>query len=199
MVTAACSGGNDADKIQGEAPAEVCGGFAGRPFVAAALEAIAGKDVALTSSEAGLERVVRDLKAAGQTAQSGKSRTKGIPFCTLETTKDEKNVLSITFREALALPRGRTNTDGSTGYATGERATSSDSFASIYFACRMEPPAHEIVVVAELERSDENEADHQGLRDDQITLANAAASDVAEALGCQNTGLATGVPAKAVG
>ncbi|MDT9689309.1 hypothetical protein Q5762_13360 [Streptomyces sp. P9(2023)] len=181
---------------QGEALAEVCDGFARQPVVASALEATAGKGVALSSSEAEPERVVNDLKAAGRAPQSGKSRMKGIPFCTLESAKDGKNVLSITFREALAIPRGQANTDGITSYGTGARATSSDSYASIYFACRMEPPAHEIVVAAELERADENEADHEGLRDDQMTLANAAARRVADALGCQDPRLAVGAPAR---
>ncbi|MFJ3585326.1 hypothetical protein ACIPPS_24300 [Streptomyces sp. NPDC090127] len=194
VTTTACSGGEDAAEGRGEVAAEVCDGFAGQPVVASALEAIAGQGVALSSSGAEPERVLRDLKAAGLKPQSGKSRTPGIPFCTLETAGDERNVLSLTFREALALPSGQAAADGVTGYATGALATSSDSYAAIYFPCRMQPPAHEIVVAAELERADENGADHEGLRDDQITLVNAAARKVAAQLGCQDPRLPVSVP-----
>ncbi|MEU1227057.1 hypothetical protein [Streptomyces sp. NPDC005828] len=68
-------------------------------------------------------------------------------------------------------------------------------FATVYFTCRLEAPAHEIVLDAELERADGNGADHPGIRDEQITLANAAAAHVAAELGCAGTGPVTGVPA----
>ncbi|MFC9395251.1 hypothetical protein ACFTWS_19130 [Streptomyces sp. NPDC057027] len=99
--------------------------------------------------------------------------------------------------EALAVPGSDASKDLVTAYATGRLATSSDLHAALYFTCRMPAPAHAIVLDAELERADENEADHPGIRDEQITLANAAARQVAAELGCGETGLVGGVPAKA--
>ncbi|MFC9588239.1 hypothetical protein ACFTUC_00220 [Streptomyces sp. NPDC056944] len=164
--------------------------------MASALEAIGGKGVRLTSDRSEPDRIVSELRKAARTPQSGKARRAGIPFCTLEVAGDEKNVLDVTLREALVVPAGDTSKDLVTAYATGRLATSSDLFASIYFTCRMPAPAHAIVLDAELERADENEADHPGIRDEQITLANAAARHVAAELGCEDTGLVAGVPEK---
>ncbi|GGV12952.1 hypothetical protein GCM10010275_62500 [Streptomyces litmocidini] len=197
MATAGCTSGSDDAAPQGQPASEVCGGFAREPDAASALEAIAGKDVRLTADRSDPERVLGELRKAARTPQGGKQRMEGIPFCTLEAAGDEKNVLNITLREALAVPTGEAAKTSVTAYSTGRLATSSDLFASVYFTCRMPAPAHEIVLDAELERADENEADHAGIRDEQITLANAAARHVAAELGCTGTGLVRGVPAKA--
>ncbi|WP_406058703.1 hypothetical protein OG462_17775 [Streptomyces sp. NBC_01077] len=197
MAAVGCTPGSDSATSEGQSASEVCGGFAADPAAAAALEAIAGKGASLTSDGSEPDRVVTDLRKAARTPQSGKQRMKGIPFCTLETAGDEKNVLSITLREALAVPVSDASKEFVTTYATGRLATSSDLFASLYFTCRVKAPAHDILLAAELERADENEADHPGIRDQQITLANAAAQYVAAELGCAGTGLVKGVPAKA--
>ncbi|WP_086826385.1 hypothetical protein [Streptomyces sp. NRRL B-24572] len=197
LAATGCAKGTDDDTAaKGQAATEVCGGFAEEPGVAPALEAIAGKGVRLTGDRSEPDRVVSELRKAARTPQSGKKRMAGIPFCTLETAGDEKNVLSITLREALAVPGSDASKDLVTAYSTGRLATSSDLYASIYFTCRMPSPAHAIVLDAELERADENEADHAGIRDEQITLANAAARHVAAELGCAETRLVEGVPAK---
>ncbi|MEU3476624.1 hypothetical protein ACI2LO_03300 [Streptomyces sp. NPDC033754] len=197
MAAVGCTPGSDSATPKGQPAAEVCGGFAKDPAAASALEAIAGKGASLTSDGSEPERVLTDLRKAARTPQSGKKRLRGTPFCTLETAGDEKNVSSVTLREALAVPASDASKELVTAYATGRLATSSDLHASVYFSCRMKAPAHEIVLVAELDRADENEADHPGIRDEQITLANAAARHVAAALGCADTRLVTGVPAKA--
>ncbi|MFD4320382.1 hypothetical protein [Streptomyces sp. NPDC058548] len=197
LSATACSSGGDGGVAKGQPASEVCGGFAGEPAAASALEAIAGKGASLTGDGSEPDRVVTDLRKAARTPQAGKTRMKGIPFCTLETAGDEKNVLSITFREALAVPAGDASKELVTAYSTGRSATSSDLYASIHFTCRMKAPAHDIVLDVELERADENEADHPGIRDEQITLANAAARQVAGELGCAGTELVEGVPAKA--
>ncbi|WP_306328732.1 hypothetical protein [Streptomyces venezuelae] len=194
VVATACSADGGDAVAKGQSASEVCGGFAGEPVVTSALEAIAGKGVPLTSDQSEPERVVSELRKAAQTQQSGKQRMKGIPFCALEVAADEKDVLTVTLREALAVPSREASKEFVTFYSTGRAATSSDLFASIYFDCRMKAPAHDIVLSAELERADENEADHPGIREEQITLANAAARKVADQLGCTGTGLATGVP-----
>ncbi|MFF8376897.1 hypothetical protein ACF07V_12275 [Streptomyces sp. NPDC015661] len=196
-ATGCTTTGTDDAAAKGQAATEVCGGFAEEPRAASALDAIAGKGVRLTSDRSEPDRVVSELREAARTPQSGKQRMAGIPFCTLEAAEDGKNVLTVTVREALAVPGGDASKDLVTAYSTGRLATSSDLFASIYFTCRLPAPAHEIVLDAELERADENEADHAGIRDEQIILANAAARHVADELGCTGTGLAAGVPAKA--
>ncbi|MFE5593376.1 hypothetical protein [Streptomyces sp. NPDC056549] len=195
MAATGCTTGTDDAAVVGQAATEVCGGFARERSAASALEAIAGKGVRLTADRSEPDRVVSDLRKAARTTQSGKARMAGIPFCTLEAAEDEKNVLDVTLHEALAVPAG--DADSVTAYATGRLATSSDLFASVYFTCRLTAPAHAIVLDDELERADENEADHPGIRDAQITLANAAARHVAAELGCTDTGLVEGVPGKA--
>ncbi|MEX0170758.1 hypothetical protein [Streptomyces sp. LMG1-1-1.1] len=197
LTVTACSSGSDEEAAHGQSVSEVCGGFAAEPVEASALGAIAGKDARLTSGGSEPDRVVSELRKAARTPQSGKQRMKGVPFCVLETAGNERNVLSITVREALAVPGNEGVKELATFYSTGRRASSSDLFASIYFRCRLAAPAHEIVLDAELERADENEADHAGIRDEQITLANAAARHVAARLGCADTGLVDGVPGKA--
>ncbi|WP_024761680.1 hypothetical protein [Streptomyces exfoliatus] len=195
MAAVGCTPGSDSATPEGQSASEVCGGFAADPAVASALEAIAGKGASLKSDGSEPERVLTDLRKAARTPQNGKkSLLRGIPFCNLETAGDEKNVLNITLREALAVPKGDSVKEFATFYSTGRRATSALLHASIYFTCRMPAPAHEIVLVAELDRADENEADHPGIRDEQITLANAAAHQVSAELGCEKDGLATGVP-----
>ncbi|MFH9722412.1 hypothetical protein ACH4M4_05550 [Streptomyces sp. NPDC017254] len=196
VVATGCSAGGDGAVATGRQASEVCGGFAGEPAVAAALEAVAGKGVPLTSEQSEPDRVLDELRKAARTPQAGKPRMERVPFCELEVAADEKNVLTLFFREALAVP-GNDGAEGRvTAYSTGRRATSSDLHASIYFTCRMKAPAHDIVIDAELERADENEADHPGIRAEQITLANAAARHVADKLGCADTGLVDGVPAE---
>ncbi|MEU0401238.1 hypothetical protein ABZ318_13500 [Streptomyces sp. NPDC006197] len=197
LAATGCTSVTDEASGKGRSAAEVCGGFAKEPGAASALQAIAGKDVRLTADRSEPDRVLDELRKAARTPQGGKQRMEGIPFCTLEAAGDEKNVLSITLREALAVPRGEAAKASVTAYSTGRLATSSDLFASVYFTCRTPAPAHEVVLAAELERADENEADHAGIRDEQITLANAAARHVAAELGCTGTGLVKGVPAKA--
>ncbi|KQX17280.1 hypothetical protein ASC82_03505 [Streptomyces sp. Root431] len=197
MAAVGCTSGSDSATPKGQPASEVCGGFAADPTVAAALEAIAGKGASLTSDGSEPERVLTELREAARTPQGGKERMRGIPFCTLETAGDEKDVLSIVLREALAIPSSDSSEEFVTSYSVGRLATSSDLFASLYFTCRTKAPAHEILLVAELDRADENEADHPGIRDEQITLANAAARHVAAALGCADARLVTGVPAKA--
>ncbi|MER5207691.1 hypothetical protein [Streptomyces sp. NPDC002825] len=197
LAATGCTQGTDDASAKGQAASEVCGAFAKEPRVASALEAVAGKGVRLTSDRSEPDRVVGELRKAARTPQSGKKRMRGIPFCTLEAAEDGKNVLSITLREALAVPGSDISKGFVTVYATGRLATSSDLYAAIYFTCRMPAPAHTIVLDAELERADENEADGPGIRDEQIVLANAAARHLAGELGCADTGLVEGVPAKA--
>lgn len=191
VLVPSCSSGEET-ATKGQTAAEVCGGFAGEPVPAKALEAIVGEGVRLSSDTVQPEKVIADLKKAAQKPQSGKRWMDAVPFCGLEQAKDGRGILDITFREALSVPGEDEKVH--TAYSSGLRATSSDLFAAVYFSCGMKAPAHEIVIVAELQRALDHEADHPGIRDDQITLANAAARHVAQELGCTNTRLVDGVP-----
>ncbi|MFE0700444.1 hypothetical protein [Streptomyces sp. NPDC058872] len=195
LSVTACSTGDDVAE-KGQVASEVCGGFAAEPAAASALEAIAGKGVLLTSDQSEPDRGLGELRKATETPQSGKSFMKGVPFCVLEAAPGEQNILTITVREALAVPSDDAGKEFVTFYSSGLLASSSDLHASIYFMCRMKEPAHGIVIEAGLERADENEADRVGIREGQITLANAAARHVAAALGCTGTGLVERVPAE---
>ncbi|MFE5593380.1 hypothetical protein [Streptomyces sp. NPDC056549] len=166
LAATGCTKGTGDAAAKGQAATEVCGGFAEEPRVASALEAIGGKGVRLKSGRSEPERIVSELWKAARTPQSGKEWMRGIPFYTLEAAEDGKNVLTLTVREALAVPVGDASKDLVTAYATGRLVTSSDLFASVYFTCRLTAPAHAIVLDGELERADENEADHPGVRDE---------------------------------
>ncbi|MEE1752265.1 hypothetical protein [Streptomyces sp. SP18CS02] len=192
LLAAGCSsGGGDDVAAEGRPADEICGAFAKDQPAAAAFEAIAGEG-GLVDNLSEPERVVKELRAAALEPQSGKTRMKGVSFCWPRST-DGKGVFNITFREALAVPESA-DTDV-TRYTVGESATSSDLFASIYFTCRMKAPAHEIVIAAELERDDRNEAAEADVRARQITVLNAAARKVSGELGCgPETELGTGVP-----
>jgi hypothetical protein len=199
-VTVGCSSnGGGGTEDQGKPPGEVCGAFAKDAPSSAALAAIAGKGN-LTNRLSEPDEVLKALREAARTEQQGKERMKGIPFCWLQRAKDGKPVLHVTFREALALPsRDAADEAVATFFSTGELASSSVAFAPVYFKCRMKAPAHEILIAAELERSDENKAPEKDIRTNQMTVVNAAARKVAADLGCQNdTKLVTGQPRPAV-
>ena len=103
-VTAGCtsdSGGGE--EAQGKPADEICGAFAKDAPSSAALKAIAGDEM-LTSSLSEPDNVLKDLREAARTQQSGKKRMEGIPFCWLNSAKEGKPVFRLTLREALALP-----------------------------------------------------------------------------------------------
>ena len=148
-VTAGCSSGSDGGhRAQGKPTGEVCGFFAKDPTASAALKAIAGEgNFRSDLSEPG--KVLDTLREAARTEQSGRQRTQGIPFCWLLPANGGEANLRIEFREAAEVPE-RDARLKVTYFSTGERASSTDSIASVYFKCRMKAPAHEIVIAAQL-------------------------------------------------
>ncbi|UUN27152.1 hypothetical protein [Streptomyces sp. FIT100] len=196
MVTAGCSSGTDGGEEDRGLPAdEVCGAFAKEPQPSSALKAIAGEGN-FTSDLSEPEKVIGSLRDAARTDQGAKTRTQPIPFCWLLPAKGGEWDLQVTFREALSVPERDTRLQETVTYfTTGERASSSDSLASVFFACRMKDPAHEIFIQAQLEAPGVNEVPEKERRAHQVTVANAAARKVASDLGCQNdTKLVSGVP-----
>lgn len=81
-----------------------------------------------------------------------------------------------------------------TYFSTGVRAYSSDNLAWVYFKCRVKAPAHEIVIEAQFGGPDGHKPPQKDIRAHRITVANAAARQVAADLGCQKPGLVEGVP-----
>lgn len=191
-ATAGCSSDDGKDAAKGKPATEVCGAFAKDATASAALKAIAGEgNFRSNLSEPG--KVLDTLREAARTEQSGKQRTQGIPFCWLLPAKGGEVDLRIEFREAAEVPE-RDARLKVTYFSTGERASSSDSLASVYFKCGMKAPAHEIVIAAQL-RGPEGSKATEDIRANQITVANAAARKVAADLGCQNdTKLVSWVP-----
>ncbi|MFF0060720.1 hypothetical protein ACFYRC_04060 [Streptomyces sp. NPDC005279] len=195
-VTAGCTSNSDGgDEAKGKPAGEVCGAFAAEAPAFAALKAIAG-DGNFTSDLSEPDKVLDTLRKASRTEQSGKTRPQGIPSCWLLPAKGGELDLRIDSREALEVPDRDARLEKSVTYfSTGERASSSDSRATVYFKCRMKAPAHEITISGELQQSDENGAPEKGIRAHQVTVVNAAARKVAADLGCQNaTKLVNGVP-----
>ncbi|MDH2393041.1 hypothetical protein QCN29_30555 [Streptomyces sp. HNM0663] len=178
---------------------EVCGAFAKEASVSAALKALVG-DGRLRDSLSEPDDVLKKLRANGRIAQSGKEDVprmqQAVPYCVLMSTDDRDVDFRIQFRESLGVPERNARLDqGKTFYASGERADSSDTVAAVFFKCRMKAPAHEIVVHAQLARSDTGVGVQKDAREHQITVLNAAALKVAADLDCQNdTKLAKGVP-----
>ncbi|MCP3822478.1 hypothetical protein NLX86_31650 [Streptomyces sp. A3M-1-3] len=194
-VTAGCSSDSSGGEEDQGTPADVvCGGFAKDAPSSTALKAIAG-DGNFTSDLSEPDEVLKALREAALIEQSGKTRMQGIAFCWLLPTEDGKSGLRIEFREALGVPERDARLEETVTYfSSGESASSSDGVAKVFFKCRMKAPAHEIIISAELQRSDRIEAPPKDIRAHQITLANAAARKVAADLGCQDTQLANGVP-----
>ncbi|TQK44875.1 hypothetical protein FBY35_6408 [Streptomyces sp. SLBN-118] len=193
-VTAGCSSDSDGgDRAQGKPAGEVCGAFAKDPTASAAIKAIAGEgNFRSNLSEPG--KVLDTLREAARTEHSGKQRMQGIPFCWLLQANGGEADLRIEFREAAEVPE-RDARLKVTYFSTGERASSSDSLASVYFKCRMKAPAHEIVIAAQLRGPEGNKAPDKDIRTHQTTVVNAAARKVAADLGCQNdTKLVSGAP-----
>lgn len=193
VVTAGCSSDSGGgEKTEGESANEVCGAFAKDAASSAALKVIAGGGN-FTSDLSEPEKVLDTLREAARTEQSGSQRMQGIPFCWLLPTKGGEADLRIDFREVSEVPEPDARLKV-TYFSTGERASSSDSLASVFFKCRMKAPARQIIIAAQLRGPEGNKAPQKDVRAHQITVVNAAARKVAADLGCQNDGLVDGVP-----
>lgn len=199
---AACSSGGEEAPVKGLAASEVCGGFAKEAPAETALKAVMGTE-RFTSDLSEPEKALEALRQAAlidQSAKADKPRMKGVPFCWLLPAEGGEDSLRVEFHEELGVPERDPRFGGSVTYfRSGGRAYASDSLASVFFGCRMEAPAHEIVVAAKVEGPNGTRAPQEEVRVHLITLANAAARQIAADLGCQNSGLATGVPVRSGG
>ncbi|MET9801334.1 hypothetical protein [Streptomyces sp. NPDC006368] len=198
-VTAGCSSDSGgAEEDLGKPAGEVCGAFAKDPQPSAALKAIGGERFRDDLSDPDeVLQTLRQVAEIEQSAKMGKPRMQGKDFCWLFPAKGGDDAIRIQFRESLGVPGRDARLAGKVTYfSTGERASSSDGLTSVFFKCRMKPPAHEITLQAWFEGPDVPKAPRQKFRSLQVTVVNAAARKVAADLACQNdTKLVTGVPA----
>ncbi|QIP86263.1 hypothetical protein GLX30_22025 [Streptomyces sp. Tu 2975] len=193
FLAAGCSSGSDGEgtgEQVGKPLDRICGGiFARGGTVTAALEALVD-GTAVTDEASQPEAALKALTAPGE----GKG-VEGAPFCRVQAAGSGEWFFNIDVRQASAVPSGDDDMGGDlTYFSTGELASSTDSFAALYFKCRPNAGGREIIVNAELEQLDEGAGTGKGIRVDQMTVLNAAAQKIAENVRCGETKLVEGVP-----
>ncbi|MFF8840643.1 hypothetical protein [Streptomyces sp. NPDC015130] len=192
-----CSGGNGGDGTEetgGLTAAEACGGFAKGAPVAAALKAVLGTE----RYEDNLSKPDEALTALRDSAAeewSDSYRPQPVTYCGLRPAEGGQKDLKI---EVGAVGKGpylnSKLAEKVTSYDSGLEAFSSSGLGSVYFSCRPEAPAHEIVVETTVWGPAGVPETDLEQRTRLITLANATARQVATALGCADPGLVEGVP-----
>ncbi|MGW6416965.1 hypothetical protein [Streptomyces sp. NPDC055055] len=197
VVLTSCGdgGGGGPEEPTGLTAAEACGGFAGQADAAAALKAVLGGarfEDDLSRRDRALSRL-RDDAAAPWAASY---RPQPVRYCGLRSTEGDPKDLRIEVGAVGKGPYlGPELATSVTAYASGLEAFSSSGIGRVYFSCRPEATAHAIVVGTTVRGPADAPDTDLGRRTRLITLANAAARDVAAELGCADTGLVEGVPA----
>ncbi|MFJ6908538.1 hypothetical protein ACWERF_28685 [Streptomyces griseoluteus] len=189
LITA-CSA--DAGDDSGIRAGEACGRLAHDPSVESALTKIAGTD---RFSDHGSEpkEALATLRASD--GEVGAFETMGVPGCLLRPAEGGGQLVTVYFREAVVILKANAESEKtSTYYRTGASAASEGRVSSIYFHCRMTKPKKDIIVNARLERESKVKISGKEAADNQMLVANAAAQDVAQQLGCQGTNLSKGAP-----
>lgn len=190
-TVSACSGGTQKGNA-GVQASEVCGKFAHAPSVASALAKLAGTD---RFSESGSEpaKALATLRASDGKVDD--SELDGVPQCVLRAPSGGEPLVTVSFREAVVVLKANPESEKTyTYYRTGASASASHRWATIYFRCHMTKPEKNLVINASLERESSVKLSGKQEVDHQMTVANAAAQNVAQLLGCQGTGLTAGVP-----
>ncbi|MEU9705084.1 hypothetical protein [Streptomyces sp. NPDC047981] len=200
LSAVACSSGSDDGSPAGATASEVCGGFAKDAPSTAVLKAVMDTD-RFSSRLSEPEKAIESLRAAareGRSSETGKPRAQAVPYCWLLPAEGGGEAsLRVLLSPESGIPEHDPRFgDGVTYFSSGGRAYASDNSASVFFTCRMKAPAHEIVVRAGLEAPTGGKPGGDDPRVRVITLANAAARDVAAELGCEGSGLSSGVPPK---
>ncbi|MFE7582670.1 hypothetical protein ACFU5Y_14090 [Streptomyces gardneri] len=192
-----CSGGGGGEaskEPEGLTAAEACGGFAKDAASTAALKAVLGGD-RFEDNHSKPDKAVDRLREDAVAPWADSYRPLPVTYCGLRPVEGGQKDLKI---EVGAVGKGpyldSRLAKKVTSYASGRGAFSSSGLGHLYFSCRPEAAAHEIVVEttvwgpAGVPETDLEQ--HTRL----ITLANAAARQVSAELGCEKDGLATGVP-----
>ncbi|MFB7589515.1 hypothetical protein [Streptomyces sp. NPDC056169] len=194
---ASCSGGGSGEgtkEPEGLTAAEACGGFAKDAASTAALKAVLGGDRFednYSKPDKALDRLRDD--AAAPWADS--YRPQPVTYCGLLPAEGGPKNLKIEVGAVGKGPYlGPKLAPKVTSYTSGLEAFTSSSLGSVYFSCRLKAPAHEIVVETTIWGPAGVPDTDLAQRTRLITLANAAARQVSAELGCEDDGLATGVP-----
>ncbi|MCM3264574.1 hypothetical protein M3765_11115 [Streptomyces thermoviolaceus] len=195
MTTGCSSSGGS--KERGVSAEKVCNNFAHEPSTATALSRIAGTDRFVEIGSKPEETLALLRSANGKVDEV--EELQGSPLCSLKTTSKQA-VLTIFFREAKAVIKASPEGENIfTFYRTGASALASDRIASIYFYCRMPGHRERTIINGTLERENKIDLSGKELADQQMTVINAAARQVADELQCEKPDLVPGTPAAVSG
>ncbi|MGW2212783.1 hypothetical protein [Streptomyces sp. NPDC001781] len=187
----ACSGGVQEDD-EGVQASEVCGKFAYAPSIASTLTRLAGAE-RFSESGSEPEKALATLRAADGKVDD--AEMDGVPKCLLRPPSGGDRLVTLSFREAVVILKANPESEKSyTYYRTGASASASHRWATIYFRCHMSKPKKSFIINASLERESNVKLSGKQEVDDQMLVTNAAARDVAQQLGCQETNLSEGAP-----
>ncbi|MGW4221840.1 hypothetical protein ACWEG1_00105 [Streptomyces bauhiniae] len=190
-TVSACSGGVQ-EGDEGVRASEVCGKFAHVPSVASTLAKLAGTE-RFSENGSEPEKTLATLRAADGKVED--SEMDGVSKCLLRPPSGGDHLVTVYFREAVVILKANPESEKSyTYYRTGASASASHRWATIYFRCRMKKPEKNLIINASLERESSVKLSGKREVDDQMLVANAAAQDVAQQLGCQGTNLSKGAP-----
>lgn len=143
------------------------------------------------------EKALDLLRDATSAPLADSYRPQAVKYCGLLPMESGKDSLSIELNPAREAPGLHPeHAKKVTSYTTGLQAFSSSGLGRIYFSCRLKAPAHEIVVETVVRGPGGVPETDVAQRTRLITLANAAARQVSGELGCEDDGLATGVPSR---
>ncbi|MFJ7955421.1 hypothetical protein ACIQ62_03915 [Streptomyces sp. NPDC096319] len=162
----------------------------------AALKAVMGGD-RFDEGSAEPKEAVDGLRKASREQWAAGYRPESVRSCWLRPAEgDEQKDLMIELTPARKAPGLRPDhAKVVTSYASGLQAFSSSGLGSLYFACGLEAPAHDIVVEMKVRGPAGVPETDLEQRTRLITLANTMARKVSGELGCQGDGLAAGIPA----
>ncbi|MFC9588238.1 hypothetical protein ACFTUC_00215 [Streptomyces sp. NPDC056944] len=187
-------GGDSAEAPKGLTVAEACGGFAKDAAATTALNAVLGGD-RFEDNLSKPEKALAGLRDAAAAPWADSYRPQAVTYCGLRPEaggeKDLKIEVGAVGKGPYLSPKLAPKV---TSYTTGLEAFTSSSLGSVYFSCRPEAAAHEIVVETTIWGPAGVPETDLEQRTRLITLANAAAHQVSAELGCQGDRLATGVP-----
>ncbi|MFF0474076.1 hypothetical protein [Streptomyces sp. NPDC004284] len=199
LLTSCSGGGTSTEEPKGRTAAEACGGFAKDAAATSALKGVLGGDRFednLSKPEKALDRLREDAVAPWADSY----QPQPVTYCGLQSAEEVSRNLKIEVNAAGKGPYGPGPKLAKrvTSYTSGLAAFTSSGVGHVYFTCRLEAPAHEIVVETTVWGPAGVPDTDLEQRTRLITLANAAARQVSAKLGCQGEdGLATGRPAPA--
>ncbi|MFE5593379.1 hypothetical protein [Streptomyces sp. NPDC056549] len=195
VILTSCSGGGDATgEPKGLAASAVCGGFAKDAASTVALKSVLGGD-RFEDDYSKPDKAIDRLREDAASPWADSYQPQPVTYCGLRPAEGGEKDLKI---EVGAVGKGSYLSPKLapkvTSYTTGLEAFTSSSLGSVYFSCRPEAAAHEIVVETTIWGPAGVPETDLAQRTRLITLANAAARNVSAELGCQGDRLATGVP-----